>query len=66
MTTAEKAYAVERVAPISGVQIDTPEEMGFGMWIDEVDQINSVEYVNRVRDAESRTLREYVVEMCKD
>ena len=60
-----KLKAVERVAPISGVPIDTPEGMGFGMWIDEVDQIDSVEYVNRVRDAESRTLSEYVAELCK-
>lgn len=43
-----------------------PEELGFGMWAVEADQVDSVEYVNRVRDAESRTLSEYVAELWND
>jgi excisionase family DNA binding protein len=43
-----------------------PEELGFGMWADKDDQVDSVAYVNSVRDADSRTLSEYVAELCKD
>ena len=37
-----------------------PEELGFGIWKTDVQASDSVEYVNRLRDAAPRSLSEYV------
>lgn len=40
-----------------------PQEMGFGMWAAEVESTDAVDYVERLRDAETRTLREVVADL---
>ena len=37
--------------------------MGFGMWAAEVESTDAVDYVERLRDAETRTLREVVADL---
>jgi excisionase family DNA binding protein len=39
------------------------EEAGLGMWKDAPDVGDGVEYVNRIRDADTRTLREIVEDL---
>jgi excisionase family DNA binding protein len=43
-----------------------PEELGFGMWAHEAAQVDSVAYVDRVRNDAPNTLREYLVELWND
>ncbi len=38
----------------------TPAELGFGMWANGLARVDSVEYVNHLRDAAPRKLSEYV------
>jgi excisionase family DNA binding protein len=40
-----------------------PEELGFAMWTGEAAQVDSVEYVNRVRDLAPYKVSEYVAEL---
>ncbi len=41
----------------------SPEELGLGMWKDDPNVGDGVEYVNRLRDADTRTLREIVEDL---
>jgi len=41
----------------------SPEELGLGMWQDDPAIGDSVEYVNRLRDADTRTLRGVVEDL---
>lgn len=41
----------------------SPEELGLGMWKDDLAIGDSVEYVNRLRDTDTRTLREIVEDL---
>ncbi len=40
-----------------------PEQLGFGMWADDASTEDAVEYVNRLRDADTRTLRERIEDL---
>jgi excisionase family DNA binding protein len=41
----------------------SPEELGLGMWKDDDTVGDGVEYVNRLRDADTRTLDEIVADL---
>ncbi len=41
----------------------TPEDLGFGLWRDRSDVEDGVEYVNRLRDKNAKSLRETVAEL---
>jgi hypothetical protein len=45
-----------------------PEELGFGMWADDAETADSVAYVNRIREADNRSLREVLEDLnsCPD
>jgi hypothetical protein len=58
-TITEEVYTVEEVAATSYA----PEELGFGSWKTDMQQIDSVDYVNRLRDAAPRTLSGYMAEL---
>jgi len=58
-TITEEVYTVEEVAATSYA----PEELGFGIWKTDVQASDSVDYVNRLRDAAPRSLSEYVAEL---
>ena len=55
-TITEEVYTVEEVAATSYA----PEELGFGIWKADMQQNDSVAYVNRLRDVAPRSLSEYV------
>ncbi|MBI5167003.1 MAG: helix-turn-helix domain-containing protein [candidate division NC10 bacterium] len=42
-------------------QAASPEELGFGMWKDR--PVNSLEYINKVRNKDNRTPQEFLQEM---
>jgi excisionase family DNA binding protein len=54
--------AIDRLfaVPILGF---SPEELGFGMWADDAEIGDSVEYVNRLRESDGRTLREVLEDL---
>ncbi len=42
---------------------EPPEEFGFGVWQEAAGGTDAVDYVNRLRDADTRTLREVVEDL---
>jgi hypothetical protein len=55
----ETEASVERTEIYSD-KVHTIEKLGFGMWKEDAIGSDAVEYVNRLRDTDVRTLREVV------
>lgn len=45
------------------VRPEPPEEFGFGIWQETARDTDAVDYVNRLRDEDTRTLREVVEDL---
>jgi excisionase family DNA binding protein len=54
---------IDRYFDLPALSYLSPEDLGFGMWADDDTVGDSVEYVNQIRAAEGRTLREVVEDL---
>lgn len=55
----DEVYTVDEVATLP----EPPEEFGFGVWQEAAGDTDAVDCVNRVRGADTRTLREVVEDL---
>jgi excisionase family DNA binding protein len=55
--------AIDRYFDLPAISHLSPEDLGFGIWADDETIGDSVDYVNQMRAAESRTLRESVKDL---